>query len=405
MDARGDGRAHPGQGRAEGAARLRRRRSTRPRTSGCSRSGPGYQEFEDRKWDGAVGGHVGRARARDRAPGRRPARAGGASRARRSCIVGEQDEPFLSAVARDGRRDPRRAARRHPRRGSLAAVREPGRVDHRAHGFLARVARDRALAAVEAHGGRLARRGAAAPRRRRDVHAVGRSPLRALRRRGAGRPAAVDTRHEQTATFAAEGWAKVTRRLGCAALTAGPGVTNGVERDDRGLDERVADGRARRPGAAAAVGCGIAAGARPRPDRRAGHEDAPRPRRRPRRSSPRSTPRAVAARTPHRGPAFVDIPLDAFGPGERRDPRRRRPRSAVTDPDPADVRAVAELVAACRAAGARSRAATSTGPTPRTRSCAVRGGGARSDVRQRHGPRHAPRRPRRSRSRAPGRSR
>src|SRR4029450_9889806 len=38
----------------------------------------------------------------------------------------------------------------------------------------------------------------------------------------------VDTRHEQTATFAAEGWAKVTRRLGCAALTAGPGITNGV---------------------------------------------------------------------------------------------------------------------------------------------------------------------------------
>ncbi len=44
----------------------------------------------------------------------------------------------------------------------------------------------------------------------------------------------VDTRHEQTATFAAEGWAKITRRPGCAALTAGPGVTNGVERDDRG---------------------------------------------------------------------------------------------------------------------------------------------------------------------------
>src|SRR5215472_956597 len=38
----------------------------------------------------------------------------------------------------------------------------------------------------------------------------------------------VDTRHEQTATFAAEGWAKVTRRPGVAALTAGPGVTNGV---------------------------------------------------------------------------------------------------------------------------------------------------------------------------------
>jgi acetolactate synthase-1/2/3 large subunit len=38
----------------------------------------------------------------------------------------------------------------------------------------------------------------------------------------------VDTRHEQTAAFAAEGWAKVTRRPGVAALTAGPGVTNGM---------------------------------------------------------------------------------------------------------------------------------------------------------------------------------
>ncbi len=38
----------------------------------------------------------------------------------------------------------------------------------------------------------------------------------------------VDTRHEQTAAFAAEGWAKVTRELGVCALTAGPGVTNGV---------------------------------------------------------------------------------------------------------------------------------------------------------------------------------
>jgi acetolactate synthase-1/2/3 large subunit len=38
----------------------------------------------------------------------------------------------------------------------------------------------------------------------------------------------IDTRHEQTATFAAEGWAKVTRTVGVAALTAGPGVTNGM---------------------------------------------------------------------------------------------------------------------------------------------------------------------------------
>ena len=38
----------------------------------------------------------------------------------------------------------------------------------------------------------------------------------------------VDVRHEQTAAFAAEGWAKVTRELGVCALTAGPGVTNGM---------------------------------------------------------------------------------------------------------------------------------------------------------------------------------
>ncbi|MGZ8666652.1 MAG: acetolactate synthase [Solirubrobacterales bacterium] len=38
----------------------------------------------------------------------------------------------------------------------------------------------------------------------------------------------IDVRHEQSATFAAEGYAKATRRVGVAALTAGPGVTNGI---------------------------------------------------------------------------------------------------------------------------------------------------------------------------------
>jgi acetolactate synthase I/II/III large subunit len=38
----------------------------------------------------------------------------------------------------------------------------------------------------------------------------------------------VDVRHEQTAVFAAEGFAKATRKVGVAALTAGPGVTNGI---------------------------------------------------------------------------------------------------------------------------------------------------------------------------------
>ena len=38
----------------------------------------------------------------------------------------------------------------------------------------------------------------------------------------------VDVRHEQAAGFAAEGWAKVMREPGVCALTAGPGVTNGM---------------------------------------------------------------------------------------------------------------------------------------------------------------------------------
>jgi acetolactate synthase-1/2/3 large subunit len=38
----------------------------------------------------------------------------------------------------------------------------------------------------------------------------------------------VDVRNEQTAAFAAEGWSKLTRECGVAAVTAGPGVTNTI---------------------------------------------------------------------------------------------------------------------------------------------------------------------------------
>src|SRR3954454_21284869 len=38
----------------------------------------------------------------------------------------------------------------------------------------------------------------------------------------------IDTRHEQSAAFAAIGWAKATREPGICALTAGCGVTNGM---------------------------------------------------------------------------------------------------------------------------------------------------------------------------------
>src|SRR5919197_1578987 len=38
----------------------------------------------------------------------------------------------------------------------------------------------------------------------------------------------VDTRHEESAVMMAEGWALATGRVGVAAITAGPGLTNAV---------------------------------------------------------------------------------------------------------------------------------------------------------------------------------
>jgi acetolactate synthase-1/2/3 large subunit len=123
----------------------------------------------------------------------------------------------------------------------------------------------------------------------------------------------VDTRHEQAATFAAEAYAKLTRRPGLAALTAGPGITNGVSAITsahfNGSPVVVLGGRAPqgRWGAgslqeldhvpivasvtksAGTVAAGADAG-------RQVHEA------------------ARLALEPHRGPVFVDFPLDVFGP-------------------------------------------------------------------------------------------
>ena len=156
----------------------------------------------------------------------------------------------------------------------------------------------------------------------------------------------VDVRHEQTATFAAEGFAKVTRRLGCAALTAGPGVTNGVSALTAAhmngspivvLAGRAPQGRwgsgslqeldhipivapvtktAATATSAAAIVAEVDAACR-------------------------------SARTPHRGPTFVDIPLDAFAPGSIEIPAVGADggfRGAAPDPDA--LARVAELVAA-----------------------------------------------------------
>ena len=83
----------------------------------------------------------------------------------------------------------------------------------------------------------------------------------------------VDTRHEQSAAFAAEGWAKVTREPGVAALTAGPGVTNGMSPLGSAQMNNSPLRRARRPRAGDALGDGLAAGDRPRAVRAAADED------------------------------------------------------------------------------------------------------------------------------------
>src|SRR5207248_6699430 len=138
----------------------------------------------------------------------------------------------------------------------------------------------------------------------------------------------VDVRHESAAAFAAEGWAKVTRQPGGAALTAGPGVTNGMS----------ALGSAQQNNSPIVVLGGRA------PALRWGqgslqeldHVPFVRPLTK-LAATPESTaeiPALVddafsAALTPHSGPAFVDFPLD-YVFMEAADPE-----TPVADPDPA----------------------------------------------------------------------
>jgi acetolactate synthase-1/2/3 large subunit len=123
----------------------------------------------------------------------------------------------------------------------------------------------------------------------------------------------VDTRHEQTATFAAEGWAKVTRRVGVAALTAGPGITNGISAITsawiNGTPLFVAGGRAPtgRWGQGSLQELDHVPLVAPITKYAATASTAD--------DVPDAFDRALrAARTPHRGPTFVDIPLDRWGP-------------------------------------------------------------------------------------------
>lgn len=152
-----------------------------------------------------------------------------------------------------------------------------------------------------------------------------------------------DVRHEQTATFAAEGFAKLTRRPGVAVLTAGPGITNGVSAMTtahfNGSPLVVLGGRApqSRWGAGSLqeldhvpIVAPITKLAQTVP-------------------SPADIPKMVseataAALTPHRGPVFLDFPLDVlFAGGEADIPAAAEPRGA--EPDPDDIARAAALIA------------------------------------------------------------
>ncbi len=119
----------------------------------------------------------------------------------------------------------------------------------------------------------------------------------------------VDVRHEQTAAFAAEGWAKVTRTPGVAALTAGPGVTNGMSAMASAMQNRspmvVLGGRApaMRWGQGSLQELDHVPFVRPLVKLAATPESTD--------EIPGLVDEAfTAAMTPHSGPAFVDFSLD-----------------------------------------------------------------------------------------------
>ena len=136
----------------------------------------------------------------------------------------------------------------------------------------------------------------------------------------------LDVRHEQTAAFAAEATGKLTRVPGLAVLTAGPGVTNGVsaiaQAQFAGSPMVVVGGRApqNRWGSGSLQELdqppiieSVSKLARTLPtagDVLGGMDEA-----------------FLAARSSHRGPAFVDVPMDEFF--NSAPDRRPHPRSGV----------------------------------------------------------------------------
>jgi acetolactate synthase-1/2/3 large subunit len=130
----------------------------------------------------------------------------------------------------------------------------------------------------------------------------------------------VDVRHEQTAAFAAEGWAKVTRTPGVCALTAGPGVTNGMSAIASAAQNRspvlVLGGRAPqfRWGQGSLQEIDHVPFVRPLVKLAATAQNTA--------GIPGLIDRALStAISPHSGPVFLDFPLDyVFGDGDLLEP-------------------------------------------------------------------------------------
>jgi thiamine pyrophosphate-dependent acetolactate synthase large subunit-like protein len=156
----------------------------------------------------------------------------------------------------------------------------------------------------------------------------------------------VDVRHEQTAVFAAEATARLTRAPGLAVVTAGPGVTNGISAVTtawfNGSPVVVLGGRA--------------------PDYRWGagglqeidHPPllAPVTKRAWTEHQASAVGAAVdeafrLAAAPHRGPVFLDAAMEALFGDAGAEPPAESPGTpqAVAGPHPADVEAIASLIA------------------------------------------------------------
>ena len=82
----------------------------------------------------------------------------------------------------------------------------------------------------------------------------------------------IDVRHEQVAAHAADGYARVTGKPGCAVVTAGPGTTDAVTGVANALARGEPDAADRRPGRAQPAQDGLPPGPAARRHDEADHQ-------------------------------------------------------------------------------------------------------------------------------------